>query len=258
METRTLQLVLQYDGAHFAGWQRQPDERTVQGVLEDAMQRLCGSHIAVLGAGRTDAGVHALGQAAGLHVPVRWTASDLKRALNAILPRDVRVSAVCDMRPEFHARFDAVSRSYTYLVGTDEDSESPFRAGRELAWHRPLDRALLDEAAGMITGDRSFRGFAVKGTAPESDDHRCIVRSAEWVERTGGLAFLITANRFLHHMVRFLVGTMLDVASGKRELAVMARLLQAADNREVSPPAPPYGLYLEYVEYPSELYLVTA
>ena len=258
METRTLQLVLQYDGAHFAGWQRQPDERTVQGVLEDAMQRLCGTRIAVLGAGRTDAGVHALGQAAGVIVPFRWTAAELKRALNAVLPREVRVSRACDMRPEFHARYDAVSRSYRYLVGTDDDAESPFRSGRELAWHRPIDKLILDRAAAMIIGNRSFRAFAVKGTAPESDDHRCIVKTAEWVERPGGLAFLVTANRFLHHMVRFLVGTMLDVASGKRDLEIIGTLLDADDNREVSPPAPPYGLYLERVEYPSELYMVTA
>lgn len=110
----------------------------------------------------------------------------------------------------------------------------------------------------MIIGDRSFRGFAVKGTAPESDDHHCIVSRADWVERTGGLAFIITANRFLHHMVRFLVGTMLDVASGRRDKDVIGRLLESEDNREVSPPAPPYGLYLESVEYPRELYLVSA
>ena len=110
----------------------------------------------------------------------------------------------------------------------------------------------------MIIGDRSFRGFAVKGTAPESDNHHCIVHAAAWVERTSGFAFAITANRFLHHMVRFLVGTMLDVASGRRDIGVITRLLESGDNHEVSPPAPPYGLYLERVEYPRELYLVTA
>jgi tRNA pseudouridine38-40 synthase len=258
METRTLQLVLQYDGARFAGWQRQPDERTVQGVLEDAMQRLCETHIAVLGAGRTDAGVHALGQAAGVIVPPKWTSHALRRALNAILPRDVRVTAIHEMAPGFHARYSAISRSYRYLVGTDEDAESPFRAGRELAFRRPLERSVLDNLSTLLIGDHSFRGFAVKGTAPESDDHRCIVSHAEWVERSGGLAFVIRANRFLHHMVRFLVGTMLDVASGRRGIDVIPRLLEAGDNHEVSAPAPPYGLYLEKVEYPRELYLVNA
>jgi tRNA pseudouridine38-40 synthase len=258
METRTLQLVLQYDGARFAGWQRQSDERTVQGVLEDAMERLCGVHVPVLGAGRTDAGVHALGQAAGVRVPERWNAVLLKRALNAILPSDVRVAKVFAMRSDFHARFSALSRSYRYLVGTDEDAESPFRRGRELAWRRVADRGLLDASAAAVVGDKCFRGFAVKGTAPATDDHRCVVRHAEWVERRGGLAFVITANRFLHHMVRFLVGTMLDVASGRRDIEVISRLLDASDNREVSPPAPAHGLYLESVEYPTELYLVSA
>ena len=258
MEMRTLQLVLQYDGARFAGWQRQPDERTVQGVLEDAMQRLCETHIAVLGAGRTDAGVHALGQSAGVIVPLKWTSNALRRALNAVLPRDVRVTAIHEMAPEFHARFSAVSRSYRYLVGTDEDAGSPFRAGRELAFFRPLDREILDHLATLLPGDHSFRGFAVKGTAPESDDHHCIVMHAEWVQRPGGIAFVIRANRFLHHMVRFLVGTMLDVASGRRDIDVISRLLEAGDNHEVSAPAPPYGLYLEKVEYPKELYLVNA
>ncbi len=257
MESRTLQLVLQYDGAGFAGWQRQPETRTVQGVLEEAMQRLCETHVNVLGAGRTDAGVHALGQSAGVRVSDRWSPSALMRALNAVLPRDVRVSECHSMVPDFHARHSAVSRAYRYLVGTDAGAENPFRAPRELAWSRALDRTLLDEAAEVITGDHCFRGFAVKGTAPASDDHRCIVYEAEWHDREGGLAFTIRANRFLHHMVRFIVGTMLDIAAGRREPEVFSRLLAADDNREASPPAPPHGLYLERVEYPRELYMVT-
>jgi tRNA pseudouridine38-40 synthase len=258
MQSRTLQLVLQYDGTRFAGWQRQPDTRTVQGVLEEAMERLCGSHVSVLGAGRTDAGVHALGQAAGVRVTERWMPNELMRALNAVLPQDVRVAACHQMRDAFHARYGAVSRSYIYLVGTDAGAANPFRAPRELAWTRPLDRQSLDAAASLLVGDHSFRGFAVKGTAPESDDHHCLVRVAEWSEREGGVTFRIQANRFLHHMVRFLVGTMLDIASGRRGIEVISRLLTAADNREVSAPAPPHGLYLESVEYPRDLYLDAA
>jgi len=256
MESRTLMLVIQYDGSRFFGWQRQLNARTVQGVLEDAMERLCGTHISVLGAGRTDAGVHALGQAAGVHVPVRWTPAEMKRALNAVLPHDVRVAQSVSMHAGFHARYSALSRSYRYLVGTDEDADSPFRNQRELAWRRPVDRALLDAAAALIVGDHCFRGFAVKGTAPDSDDHHCIVMRALWVERSGGLAFEITANRFLHHMVRFLVGTMLDIGSGRKKIDLMSRLLKSGDNSMVSPPAPAHGLYLEKVEYPTELYLV--
>ena len=128
-------------------------------------------------------------------------------------------------------------------------------ASWELAWSD--SRSLLLRTARCFR-EHSFRGFAVKGTAPESDDHRCTIHAAEWVDREGGIAFVVRANRFLHHMVRFLVGTMLEVASGRRELATMSELLQAHDNREVSPPAPPHALYLERVEYPGELYLTPA
>ncbi len=256
MESRTLQLVIQYDGSRFFGWQRQLNARTVQGVLEDALERLCGTHISVLGAGRTDAGVHALGQAAGVRVPERWTPAEMKRALNAVLPHDVRISRAVPMHFDFHARYSARSRTYRYLIGTDEDADSPFRSQREAAWRRPIDREMLDAATRLIAGDHCFRGFAVKGTAPHDDDHHCIVMKARWVERDGGLAFEITANRFLHHMVRFLVGTMLDIASGKKELGLITRLLESGDNSMVSPPAPAHGLYLESVEYPTELYLV--
>lgn len=258
MVTRTLQLVIQYDGARFAGWQRQPAERTVQGVLEDALKRLCGAHVAVLGAGRTDAGVHALGQAAGVRVSERWTVTELRRAMNAVLPDDVWIRESYLMRDEFHARYSARSRSYRYLVGLDADAESPFRRRRELAWKRGIDRGILDAATSLIVGSHCFRAFAVRGTAPEGDDHCCTVEQAAWQNRDGGLAFSITANRFLHHMVRFVVATLLDVAAGRRERTIIAHLLQAADNGGVSAPAPPYALYLERVEYPGELYLVDA
>lgn len=256
MESRTLQLVIQYDGSRFFGWQRQLNERTVQGVLEDAVERLCGTHVSVLGAGRTDSGVHALGQSAGVHVPERWTPAAMKRAINAVLPHDVRISRVIPMHQDFHARYSALSRTYRYLLGTDEDADSPFRSQYEVAWRRPIDRRLLDSAAELIVGDHCFRGFAVKGTAPEGDDHRCIVIKSRWVKRDGGLAYEITANRFLHHMVRFLVGTMLDIASGRKEIGLIPKLHQSGDNSMVSPPAPAHGLYLESVEYPTELYLV--
>jgi tRNA pseudouridine38-40 synthase len=252
---RAVQLVLHYDGAGFAGWQRQSAARTVQGELEAALARLCRAHVPVVGAGRTDAGVHARGQAAGVRVPPKWTPASLRRAMNAVLPDDVWVAAAYEMRPEFHARYDAVARRYTYFVGTDDETRSPFRRRRELVFTRPLDRALLDAAAGRVVGDHCFRAFAVKGTAPETDDHRCVVTAARWHDRPGGLAFEVEANRFLHHMVRFLVGTMLDVASGRRPLAEIDRLLRASDNAGVSAPVPPHGLHLDNVAYPAELYV---
>ena len=255
MLSRSVQLVLHYDGAGFSGWQRQPGERTVQGVLETAVTRLCGAPVAVVGAGRTDAGVHARGQAAGLRVPEKWNALALRRSMNAILPDDVWIAAAFEMRDEFHPRYSAVSRSYSYYVGTDDLANSPFRRTRELVWRKPLDFGRLSEAARLIEGEHCFRAFAVKGTAPEKDDHRCTVSRANWREREGGLVFDIQADRFLHHMVRFLVGTMLDIGEGRRELSVMKELLAQDDNSEVSQPAPPHALFLERVDYPNDLYL---
>ena len=259
---RSVQLVLHYDGARFAGWQRQPDARTVQGDVEAALARLCTTPITVAGAGRTDAGVHALGQAASVRVPARWAAAALRRALNAVLPGDVWVAAAHAMRPGFHARFDATARRYRYLVGTDDGARSPFRRAREWAYGRPIDAELLDAVAREIVGEHCFRAFAVQGTAPAHDDHRCIVHEARWTPRVSGeatddargFAFEVEANRFLHHMVRFLVGTALDVASGRRPLVDVPRLLAAADNREVSAPAPAHALYFAAVRYPAHLY----
>jgi tRNA pseudouridine38-40 synthase len=252
---RTVQLVLHYDGAEFAGWQRQPAQRTVQGVLEEALAQLCGSPVAALGAGRTDAGVHARGQAVGVRVPARWEGMPLRRALNAVLPRDVWVAAAHDMRSEFHARYDATARRYSYYVGTDDLAYSPFRRRWEWPVQHPLDRARLDQAASAIHGEHRFLAFAVRGTAPSNDEHRCTIHHAVWRDRPGGLVFEIEANRFLHHMVRFLVGTMIEVATGHRPADSVSALLVAADNQETSAPAPANALFLDAVLYPRDLYL---
>jgi tRNA pseudouridine38-40 synthase len=255
MAERTVQLVLHYDGSGFSGWQRQPEQRTVQGVVEQALERLCGQPTAALGSGRTDAGVHARGQAVGVRVPEKWTPDVLRRALNAMLPEDVWVAAAHDMRPDFHARFSAIARRYSYYVGTDDAASSPFRRRTEFPFPFAIDRAALRAAATSLRGEHSFRAFAVRGTAPASDSHRCTVNDARWEDRAGGLVFEIEANRFLHHMVRFLVGTMLDVASGRRPVDDVPALLAAVDNTEVSPPAPANALFLDAVRYPPELYV---
>lgn len=250
-----MRLVLQYDGTRFAGWQRQPGSRTVQGELERVVERLFGAPAAVTAAGRTDAGVHARGQAAHLTAPARWEGSSLRRAMNALLPHDVWIADAAVAPDGFHARYSAIARRYIYLVGTDEASASPFRRPYEWSVLRALDRGALDESARAVLGEHRFYGFAVRGTAPAGDEHRCTVTTAEWRERDGGLSFAIEANRFLHHMVRFLVGTMVDVAAGRRSLDSLVALLHAEDNRAVSPPAPPHALFLDHVTYPPHFHL---
>lgn len=255
MAERSLQLVLHYDGAGFAGWQVQPAQRTVQGVLEQVLERLCGSRVHAIGAGRTDAGVHARGQAVGVRVGERWQPEALRRAMNALLPPDVWVAAAHEMHVTFHARYSAIARAYSYTLGLDEDASSPFR--RRWEWRPPRTPApeLLEQCARLIEGEHSFRAFAVRGTAPEHDTHRCRIERASWMQRGGRLVLCIEANRFLHHMVRFLVGAMVDVATGRSTVEFMGQLLKAPDNSATPPPAPPHALCLESVRYPSELYV---
>jgi tRNA pseudouridine38-40 synthase len=256
MPERVVQLVVQYDGTDFSGWQVQPAARTVQGVLEEALARLAKEPVRVTGAGRTDAGVHARGQAAGVSVAAHWNPDRLRRALNQQLPADIWIAGAHEMVPTFHARFSATSRRYRYVVGLRDESSSPFRRRFLFPWTgaQAPDREALDWCARELVGRRAFRGFAVKGTAPDDDDHVCDIHSCAWSDADGDIALEIEANRFLHHMVRFLVATMLDVASGRRPRSDFTALLAADSNDEVSPPAPASGLSLERVTYPDHLY----
>ena len=246
-----LQLTLQYDGSGFHGWQFQPDQRTVQGELEAAVSRLAGFHRTVVGSGRTDTGVHASGQVASVDMPPRWTPEALLRALNALLPEDIWVQEVHRVRGDFHPRFDALARTYVYRVGTRPDARSPFHRPWCWALGRTLDPAALGRAAACIPGERSFLAFAKAGQ-PERGDW-CRVDRAVWDEWELGLRFTITADRYLHHMVRYLVGTMVEVARGRRPVEDMEALLRSEPGLETSPPAPPEGLFLARVEYPEHV-----
>ncbi len=254
MDPRPILLVTQYDGGRFSGWQRQPAVRTVQGDMESALARLCAGPCPAVGAGRTDAGVHAHGQGVGVRLGDRWTAMSLRRAMNALLPDDIWVAASHRMVEEFHPRRSATRRRYRYLVGTDESARSPFRRRFEWALGRPLEAELLHHEAASLLGEHTFRAFAVAHTAPIDDHHRCVIHHAAWTEREGGWVFEVTANRFLHHMVRFLVGTMVEIAQGRRASGTIARLLAAPDNTDTSAPAPAQGLSLHEVTYPTDLY----
>ncbi len=241
--------VLQYAGGGFAGWQRQPTDRTVQAEMEAVLTRLDDGRVTVHAAGRTDAGVHALGQVVSFQLAREWTAPDLTRAINALLPPDVWVRRT-GMAPDgFHARKHARARRYRYVVGCDAASASPFRRPFEWALGRSLDGPLLAGAADAIAGEHDFRAFSAVGQV--KPHYRCRVTDARWRPRADGTGYIldIEADRFLHRMVRFLVGTSVDVARGRRSLDDIPRLLGGTDNREASPPAPPEGLYLVKVRY---------
>lgn len=245
-----LKLTLHYDGSAFFGWQIQHEERTVQGEIQSALERLTGGLSTVIGSGRTDRGVHATGQVAAVSVPERWSATELHRALNAVLPDDVWVECVDPVSPDFHPRYDAIARTYEYHLGLVAEASSPFHHRWCWPHHNRVDPAVLEQAARELPGTFSFKRFAKAGQ-PERG-YRCTIMNAEWEpwERLG-LAFCITADRYLHHMVRYLVGTMVQIASDKRPLADFTELLRNERTElETSPPAPPEGLFLARVDYP--------
>jgi tRNA pseudouridine38-40 synthase len=252
--SRTFLATLHYDGTGFVGWQRQPEGRSVQIEFERVLERIFGCRSVAHAAGRTDAGVHASGQAVSFSAPAGWTASSLRRALNGLLPRACWVEAVHPMQPGFHARKSALSRRYRYDVGLDEASASPFRRPFEWALGKPLDLDLLRAAARAVRGEHDFRAFAAKADKPH---YRCHLVVADWEIRPAarGVSFHVEADRFLQRMVRMLVGTMVDVGLGRRPLEDVATLLHRGDNQATSPPAPPQGLYFAAATYPPELFL---
>ena len=247
-ESIRLSLIVQYDGAAFHGWQVQPDQRTVQGVLKDVLSRLGNRPCSVLGSGRTDTGVHATGQVAAVDMASTWTPAALQRSLNSTLPPDLWVESVRAVPPDFHPRYDALARTYEYRIGSSPEAASPFH--RRWCWtHKEhLDGELLDAAASLLPGTHSFLAFAKAGQPGRGEV--CTVREAAWSEWSHGTRFTITADRYLHHMVRYLVGTMVDIGRGRRPLSELPRLLENDPELTTSPPAPPQGLFLSRVEYP--------
>ena len=244
MSRVNLKLTLAYDGTGFHGWARQPGKRTVEGVLREALDAVYPGFDGLGIAGRTDAGVHATGQVATVSAPGGPPPGAAAEALSAALPEDVAVLAAEEAPEGFHARFSARSRSYRYRVSTAR-TRSPLDARRALWWPRPVDVAALEGAAELLSGEHDFRAFTPTDTQHERFARE--VDAAAWVQNGDRLEFTITADSFLRHMVRTLVGTMLELGPAAPER--MPELLQARERSEAGLTAPPWGLYLERVTY---------
>jgi tRNA pseudouridine38-40 synthase len=243
----TVRLDIEYDGTGFKGWAAQAGLRTVQGELEASLATVLREPVQLIVAGRTDAGVHATGQVASFGTAAA-VPRDLARRLNGLGPRDIAVTAATVAEDGFDARGDAHSRTYRYRLLT-RFSSSPFEERRSLWWPHRTDRAALDAAAQAVLGKHDFTAFT-----PTQTDHVHLNRTvyaAEWSQEGDILSFQVTADAFMRSMVRVLVGTMLEVGTGRRTLENLQQLLKGARRSEAGETAPPHGLYLESVSYDS-------
>ncbi len=242
----TYKLVIEYDGTAYAGWQRQADRTTVQAVLEDALLCLTQETIAVVGAGRTDAGVHALGQVVSFRSERGLPLHEWRRGLNAHLPPDVAVQSVDIVADGFHARYSATRKRYDYRILHRQERSA---LERHRAWHiyGPLDLDAMRQAAGLLLGRHDFSSF--QGHPTDTKDPLCHLERLEIFEEGALVRLVFVADRFLKQMVRAIVGTLVEVGQGKRPPQAMRDILAAKDRRSAGYTAPPQGLYLVEVEY---------
>jgi tRNA pseudouridine38-40 synthase len=244
---RNIRLLIEYDGTRYHGWQRQVDAATIQQTLEEALARLTGEKVALIGSGRTDAGVHALGQVANFRLNSTIPLKAFHEGLNSMLPSDIAVLEAAEVPVDFHAQKSARAKTYEYRI-LNRPNRSPLF--RNYAWRIAprLDLSAMVAAAAVLPGGQDFTAFRASGSDNKNPVRRIL--AAAWREEAGGwLSFTITATGFLRGMVRSLVGTMVEVGRGKAPPAKMADLLASGARHLAGPTAPPQGLYLVEVFY---------
>lgn len=254
---RNIKLVLEYEGTDYNGWQSQKEDPTVQSVLEDRLSKITGERCAVVGAGRTDSGVHALGQVAAFRTVSNLDAATIKRALNALLPPDIRVKNAFDADESFHPRFSSVGKTYFYIIA-NSGYASPFLRRFVCRVPQKLDVAAMARAAASLRGRHDFRAFMGAGSEVKSSERTIEELS---VEETDGIEFLgnlmdgrfvrivARGDGFLRHMVRNIVGTLLEVGKGRLDPASISDILASGERTMAGPTSPAKGLFLKEVHY---------
>jgi len=242
----TVKLILEYDGSRYAGWQRQPDQPTIQEAVETAVLQLTQETVSVIGAGRTDSGVHALGQVASFRIERPWTPREWIRGMNARLPEDIAVRSADVLPDDFHARYAARGKLYEYRILNRGERPAVDRA---YVWHvhKTLDQQAMEQAATFLVGSHDFSSF--EGSLTDNEDPVCDLRQLS-VSRQGDLLTIHAyADRFLKHMVRSIVGTLVEVGHAKRKPEAVKTILAAKDRTAAGRTAPPQGLFLVRVDY---------
>ena len=241
---RTLKLTIEYDGTDFVGWQSQAEGRTIQDEITKVLEQVLQRPTTLIGAGRTDSGVHARGQVASFRTESQLGTGSLLSALNGLLPDDIVIRSVEEAPSDFHARYSARERVYRYTI-----SLAPAALGRRYQWFVKYDLhpGSMNQAAALVKGDHDFEAFS--RFDPEAKHYLCSVTSSAWTAMTDRLQYEICGNRFVHGMVRALVGTMVDVGRGYTSVEAFADILAARDRRRAGMAAPAQGLVLEEVRY---------
>jgi tRNA pseudouridine38-40 synthase len=244
---RTIKLTIEYDGANYQGWQVQPKGPTIQGMIEEKLALLTGETIHLIGSGRTDAGVHALGQIAHFKTRSKMNVQSIQRALNSLLPPDIGIQGAEEVEEDFHARKHSKSKVYEYQI-LNRNLRSVFHRGH--AWHIPqeLDLKEMKKATQRLMGEHDFSSFRSVGS-PTRTAVRRVIR-AEWRKSHDGLLrFEIEANGFLKQMVRAIIGTLVEVGKGKISSEEFQRIVDSKDRKRAGPTAPAHGLFLKEVKY---------
>lgn len=240
-------LFLKFKGTDFHGWQSQPNGNTIQAEIEKALAVVFQAKIAIMGAGRTDTGVHASSMIAHFDVDKSFDSDNILFHLNNLLPDSISIDDIKEVHVEFHARFAATSRTYSYFIIQDKN---PFSFETTHRFSKKLDVTKMNKAAQLLLGEYDFSCFSKSKTQTFTND--CTIERAEWIKTPQGLTFEIKANRFLRNMVRAIVGTLLEVGEGKRESTSIPDLIASKNRSNAGTSVPAKGLFLVDIEYPNE------
>lgn len=239
-----------YNGSNYAGWQSQANAIGVQTVVEDALSKLFRTPVKIVGSGRTDTGVHCAQQFFHTDIEKPFKTDDLIHRLNSFLPRDIAIRSIRKVKPNASARYDAIARSYEYHITTVKD---PLLIGLALHYFKPVNIQTMNRAAALLRGGHDFECFSKVKT--DVNHFLCNIKKAAWKKEGNRLVFTITANRFLRGMVRAIVGTLLDVGTGKISVQDFKQIISSKDRKKAGANIDPHGLYLVQVKYPKSVFI---